>query len=200
MNKLEQDIIDGTKDFAKVNDIHYDELTESMILNAIREVNKQLNDTKVVEVKTTLELIAEGKTEGLMKTYHVNKHEINPKIRKITQFKRNIVLMGLPVQFESEDKQTIGKVELNNKCDIIVNYSMIRGKVFNEGSHYYLIDIDDNTLKQYNFLNNYCEWRKGDYGMMGCSSYEYVTTCGKNYDCDKTQKENHCPNCGKKII
>lgn len=154
MNKLEQDIISGTKEFAKLNDIHYDELTESMILNAIRETRKQLNDVKSIEVKTSLELTREGKTDGLMKTYHVNKHELNPRIKKITQFKRDIIAKGFPVQFESEDKQTNGKIELNDKCDIVVNYSMIRGRVFNEGSSYYLVDIDDKTLQKYNFFNN----------------------------------------------
>lgn len=44
-----------------------------------------------------------------------------------------------------------------------------------------------------------CTWRKCDNGMYGCHDYEYMTTCGKNYDCDKTKIENYCPNCGKKI-
>jgi len=47
---------------------------------------------------------------------------------------------------------------------------------------------------------NICEWKYMDFGMMGFSSYEYVTTCGKNYDCDKIRKENYCPNCGGKIV
>jgi len=37
MNKDEQDIIDGTKEFAKAHNIHYDQMTENMILNALRE-------------------------------------------------------------------------------------------------------------------------------------------------------------------
>jgi len=45
-----------------------------------------------------------------------------------------------------------------------------------------------------------CEWKQCDFGMMGLHDYEYVTTCGKNYDCDKVKKENYCPNCGGKII
>tara|TARA_R110000796_G_scaffold89791_1_gene193428 strand:+ start:257 stop:517 length:261 start_codon:yes stop_codon:yes gene_type:complete len=38
--KTETEIIEATKDFATINNIHYDELTESMILNAMRELNK----------------------------------------------------------------------------------------------------------------------------------------------------------------
>lgn len=45
-----------------------------------------------------------------------------------------------------------------------------------------------------------CEWKKCDFGMYGFHDYEYVTTCGKNYDCDKVRKENYCPNCGGKIV
>ena len=37
MTKDEQDIIDGTKEFAKAHNIHYDQMTENMILNALRE-------------------------------------------------------------------------------------------------------------------------------------------------------------------
>jgi hypothetical protein len=47
---------------------------------------------------------------------------------------------------------------------------------------------------------SYCEWKRCDFGMMGIHDYEYVTTCGKNYDCDKVKKENYCPNCGGKIV
>ena len=47
---------------------------------------------------------------------------------------------------------------------------------------------------------SYCEWKRCDFGMMGFHDYEYVTTCGKNYDCDKVNKENYCPNCGGKIV
>ena len=38
--KTETEIIKATKGFATINNIHYDELTESMILNAMRELNK----------------------------------------------------------------------------------------------------------------------------------------------------------------
>lgn len=38
--KIEKEIIKETKKFAKSNGIHYDKLTESMILNAMRELNK----------------------------------------------------------------------------------------------------------------------------------------------------------------
>ena len=47
---------------------------------------------------------------------------------------------------------------------------------------------------------SYCKWNRCDFGMMGFHDYEYVTTCGKNYDCDKVKKENYCPNCGGKIV
>jgi len=40
MNKEEQEIIESTKEFAKAHNIHYDQMTENMILNAMRE---QLN-------------------------------------------------------------------------------------------------------------------------------------------------------------
>jgi len=48
--------------------------------------------------------------------------------------------------------------------------------------------------------DDYCKWECCDFGMMGIHDYEYVTSCGKNYDSEKTNKENYCPNCGKKII
>jgi hypothetical protein len=37
MNKEEQEIIESTKEFAKAHNIHYDQMTENMILNAMRE-------------------------------------------------------------------------------------------------------------------------------------------------------------------
>jgi len=36
--KIEKEIIKETKEFAKIHNIHYDNLTESMILNAMREL------------------------------------------------------------------------------------------------------------------------------------------------------------------
>ena len=45
-----------------------------------------------------------------------------------------------------------------------------------------------------------CEWKVYDFGMMGFHDYEYVTRCGKNYDCNNVNKENYCPNCGGKIV
>lgn len=47
---------------------------------------------------------------------------------------------------------------------------------------------------------SYCKWERNDFGMMGFHDYEYVTSCGKNYDCDKVKRENYCPNCGGKIV
>ena len=47
--------------------------------------------------------------------------------------------------------------------------------------------------------NTYCIWKRSDFGMFGFHDYEYVTTCGKSYDCDKVLKEKYCPNCGKLI-
>jgi len=38
--KTETEIIEATKEFATINNIHYDESTESVILNAMRELNK----------------------------------------------------------------------------------------------------------------------------------------------------------------
>jgi len=37
MNKEEQEIIESTKEFAKAHNIHYGQMTENMILNAMRE-------------------------------------------------------------------------------------------------------------------------------------------------------------------
>lgn len=45
-----------------------------------------------------------------------------------------------------------------------------------------------------------CEWKVVDYGQMGCQDYQFVTSCGKNYDIENVKKENYCPNCGGKII
>jgi len=36
--KIEKEIIEETKAFAKSHNIHYDKITESMILNAMREL------------------------------------------------------------------------------------------------------------------------------------------------------------------
>ena len=51
MEKIEKEIIDATKEFAKNYKIHYDEMTESMILNAMREYKLRLFDVSVNEVK-----------------------------------------------------------------------------------------------------------------------------------------------------
>ena len=40
----ESEILKTTKEFAITNNVHYDDMTESMILNAIREVNVALAD------------------------------------------------------------------------------------------------------------------------------------------------------------
>lgn len=47
--EIEKGILSGTKKFAKNNDIHYDKMTESMIVNSLREYqflteSKELND------------------------------------------------------------------------------------------------------------------------------------------------------------
>lgn len=51
-----------------------------------------------------------------------------------------------------------------------------------------------------NLKEKTCEWKHQDFGMFGFHDYEYVTSCGKNYDCDKVKKEKYCPNCGGKIV
>lgn len=69
-----------------------------------------------------------------------------------------------------------------------------------------MINEEDNLQEQQGnevlplVSGSYCEWRRCDFGMMGFHDYEYVTTCGKNYDCDKVRKENYCQNCGGKIV
>lgn len=67
--------------------------------------------------------------------------------------------------------------------------------------------IDQFDIKNFNrekklnkILEKTCEWKKADYGQMGCPDYEYKTSCGINYDCDTTKIEKYCPNCGGKII
>lgn len=42
MNEKEQEIMSATKEFARVNNIHFDDLTESMVLNAMREYSAEL--------------------------------------------------------------------------------------------------------------------------------------------------------------
>lgn len=37
-NEIEKEVIEATKEFAAHNEIHYDEMTESMIQNAMREL------------------------------------------------------------------------------------------------------------------------------------------------------------------
>lgn len=46
LDDLEKEIIDSTKMFAINNKIHFDELTETMILNAIREYKKKYSKEK----------------------------------------------------------------------------------------------------------------------------------------------------------
>lgn len=45
----------------------------------------------------------------------------------------------------------------------------------------------------------YCVWKKINFGMLMVDDYEFVTSCGKSYDCDKVKQENYCPNCGGEI-
>lgn len=54
----ETHIIEATKEFAIINNIHYDELTESMILNAMRELKKYLTSTvsNCADLKQELEV------------------------------------------------------------------------------------------------------------------------------------------------
>ena len=40
MKDIEKNILKETKAFAKANNIYYDEITESIILNAMREIKK----------------------------------------------------------------------------------------------------------------------------------------------------------------
>lgn len=56
------------------------------------------------------------------------------------------------------------------------------------------VDIDVKTE-----VEKVCEWKRVDNGIMGFHDYEYMTTCKRTYDCDKTRVENYCPNCGGKI-
>lgn len=67
-----------------------------------------------------------------------------------------------------------------------------------EWEEYYKI-YQDNLNKIELVDDNYCEWKKTDYGMFGCNDYEYITGCGIIYDCDKITKGKYCPNCGHKI-
>jgi len=51
MTKKEKEIINTTKEFSETNNIHYDELTESMILNAMREVSMENQIVKLSDLK-----------------------------------------------------------------------------------------------------------------------------------------------------
>lgn len=53
MNKEEQEIIESTKEFAKAHNIHYDQMTENMILNAMREqfLLHNVSDTLILTPK-----------------------------------------------------------------------------------------------------------------------------------------------------
>lgn len=53
-NILEKQIIKATKDFAKSNNIHFDKMTEYMILNTIREV------TSYYELKKDISTLIEN--------------------------------------------------------------------------------------------------------------------------------------------
>ena len=44
--KIEKAIIKETKEFAKIHNIHYDNLTESMIINAMRELIDKITEKK----------------------------------------------------------------------------------------------------------------------------------------------------------
>ena len=45
-------------------------------------------------------------------------------------------------------------------------------------------------------IKTQCEWKNIDIGMFGCNDYVWKTSCGKEYDSDKTPKYEFCPNCG----
>ena len=45
-------------------------------------------------------------------------------------------------------------------------------------------------------IKNQCEWKHIDMGMFGFNDYVWKTSCGKEYDSDKTPKYKFCPNCG----
>ncbi len=54
MTKNEKNIIEGTKEFAKAHNIHYDQMTENMILNALREQLTLSSVVKRLWVKFTI--------------------------------------------------------------------------------------------------------------------------------------------------
>ena len=56
----------------------------------------------------------------------------------------------------------------------------------------------ERTCMHYNEDPEMCVWTRANYGSMGCSSYEWHTTCGTSYDCDEMERHKYCPNCGKK--
>lgn len=47
-NQIESDIIKQTKEYAEINGIHFDEDTESLILNAMRELHSVLIEKSVI--------------------------------------------------------------------------------------------------------------------------------------------------------
>jgi hypothetical protein len=49
-------------------------------------------------------------------------------------------------------------------------------------------------------IKDTCRWKSVDVGMFGCNDYVWQTSCGQEFDSDKTRKMRFCPNCGKRII
>ena len=76
--KTEKEIIEATKEFATLHNIHYDELTESMIVNAMRELNKcfisgvsQQSELLIdfLEINNWLSLEDEENAKGVVDVY-----------------------------------------------------------------------------------------------------------------------------------
>lgn len=82
---------------------------------------------------------------GLVKTYHSAGVTYNTPVKRLSDRKREIVSFGLPLTVIYG--KTEGIVELNDRGDIVVTFSMINGVEFKNGFKCYLIDADDEMLK-----------------------------------------------------
>lgn len=83
MTNVEKEIIEGSKEFAKLYNLHYDEMTESMILNAIRYVTFHNNLMNQLDKHEKInQYIQQGKDipEELTKNFVTFPNKFNSKV------------------------------------------------------------------------------------------------------------------------
>ena len=84
--------------------------------------------------------------KGIMRNYHVCKHDYQVKSKKLSDHKRKLVSSGLECKFESLDRQTIGIIYLNDRGAIVIGFEKINGKEKDIKNTFYLIDVSDDIL------------------------------------------------------